>query len=60
VTERIEGEESALHVMTDLIQSEEHEVYDVVRRVGHVTSDRGNRARQVSDDIGYVGLPPVE
>jgi len=38
--------------MTGLIQFEEHEVYDRVRRVGHVTSDRGNRARQVSDDIG--------
>ena len=58
--ECIEGEEGALHAMTGLIQFEEHEIYDRVRRVGHVTSDRGNRARQVSDDIGYVGLPPVE
>ncbi len=46
--------------MTGLIQFEEHEVYDLVRRVGHVTSDRGNRAGQVSDDIGYASLPPVE
>jgi hypothetical protein len=60
MTECIEGEESALHAMTGLIQFEEHEVYDRVRRAGHVTSDRGNRARQVSDDIGYVSLPPVE
>jgi hypothetical protein len=59
VTECIESEESALHAMTGLIQFEEHEVYDRVRRAGDVTSDRGNRARQVSDDIGYVGLPPV-
>ena len=60
VTECIEGGEGALHAMTGLIQFEEHEVYDRVRRAGHVTSDRGNRARQVSDDIGYVSLPPVE
>jgi hypothetical protein len=60
VTECIEGEESALHAMTGLIQFEEHEVDDRVRRVGHVSSDRGNRARQVRDDIGYVSLPPVE
>jgi hypothetical protein len=52
VTECIEGEEGALHAMTGLIQFQEHEVYDLVRRVGHVTSDRGNRAHQVSDDIG--------
>ena len=52
VTECIEGEEGALHAMTGLIQFEEHEVYDLVRRVGHVTSDRGNRAHQASDDIG--------
>jgi len=38
--------------MTGLIQFEEHAVYNRVRRVGHMTSDRGNRARQVSDDIG--------
>jgi hypothetical protein len=60
VTECIQGEESALHTMTGLIQFEEHEVYDRVRRAGHVSSDRGNRARQVCDDIGYVSLPPVE
>jgi hypothetical protein len=60
VTECIQGEECALHAMTSLIQFEEHEVYDRVRRAGHVTSDRGNRARQVSDNVGYVGLPPVE
>jgi hypothetical protein len=60
VTECIESEESAPHAMTGLIQFEEHEVDDRVRRVGHVSSDRGNRARQVSDDIGYVSLPPVE
>ena len=33
VTECIEGEESALHAMTGLIQFEEHEVYDLVRRL---------------------------
>src|ERR1700678_2994464 len=60
VTECVEGEEGALHAMTGLIQFEEHEVCDLVRRVVHVSSDRGNRARQVSDDIGYVSLPPVE
>jgi hypothetical protein len=38
--------------MTGLIQFQEHELYDLVRRVGHVTSHRGNRAHQVSDDIG--------
>ena len=37
VTECIEGEEGALHAITGLIQFEEHEVYDLVRRVGHVT-----------------------
>jgi hypothetical protein len=60
VTECIEGEESALHAMTGLIQFEGHEVHDRVRSAGHMTSDRGYRARQVSDDIGYVSLPPVE
>jgi len=60
VTECIEGEEGALHAMTGLIQFEEHEVYDLVRRLRNMASDRGNRARQVSDDIGYVSLPPVE
>ena len=52
VTECIEGEEGALHAMTGLIQFEEHEVYDLVRRLRYMASDRGNRARQVSDDIG--------
>ncbi len=52
VTECIEGEERALHAMTGLIQFEEHEVYDLVRRVGHVTSDRDNRAHQVGANIG--------
>jgi hypothetical protein len=60
VTECIEGEEGALHAMTGRIQLEQHALYYLVRRVGHMTSDRGNRARQVSDDIGYVSPPPVE
>jgi hypothetical protein len=50
--ECIEGEEGALHALTGLIQFQGHEVCDLVRRVGHVSSDRGNRAHQVSDDIG--------
>jgi hypothetical protein len=33
VTEYIKGEEGALHAMTGLIQFEEHEVYDLVRRL---------------------------
>lgn len=46
--------------MTGLIQFEEHKAYDLIRRVGHATRERGSRARQVSDDdIGYVSVPAI-
>jgi hypothetical protein len=60
MTELVEGHEGELQAMSGLIQVEGHQGRHRAGRLGYMTSDRVVRARQVSDDIGYVSFPAFE